>query len=65
MVGSGASMVGRVAEVAEGFAGDGADGGERDAGWEGEVGGFEEGEEVAGGGGAGEGDGVGIVGGCG
>ncbi|MCU1252326.1 MAG: hypothetical protein JWQ49_5355 [Edaphobacter sp.] len=39
---------GRVAEVAEGLAGDGADGGERDVGGEGPVGGFEEGEEVAG-----------------
>jgi hypothetical protein len=52
---------GFVAEVAEGLAGDGADGGEDDAGGEGLVGGFEEGAEVAGCGGAGEGDGVGVV----
>jgi hypothetical protein len=52
---------GFVALVAEGFAGDGADGGEDDAGWEGQVGGFEEGAEVAGCRCAGEGDGVGVV----
>ncbi len=52
---------GGVAEVAEGLAGDGADGGECDVGWKREVGGFEKVAEIADSGGAGEGDGVGVV----
>jgi len=54
---------GGMAKVAEGSAGDGADGGQEYVGGEGEVGGFEESEEVGGSGGAGEGDGVGVGGG--
>jgi len=50
-----------VAEVAEGLGGDGSDGGSEDFGWEGEVGGFQQSEEVFGCGGAGEGDGVGVI----
>jgi hypothetical protein len=46
------------AEVAEGLAGNGADRGQDNARGKGEVGGFEEGEEIAGCRGAGEGDGV-------
>ena len=48
-------------KIAKGLGGDGADGGSEDFGWEGEVGGFQQGEEVLGCGGAGEGDGVGVV----
>ena len=51
-----------MAEVAEGLAGDRADGGERDVGRKSEVGGFEKGAEVAGRRCAGEGDGVGVAG---
>ena len=54
---------GWVAEVAKGFAGNGADGGEGDAWGKGEVGGFEQGDEIASCRCAGEGDGVGVVGG--
>jgi hypothetical protein len=52
---------GFVSQVAEGFAGDRADGGQRDVGGEGQVGGFEEGDEISRGRCAGEGDGVGVV----
>jgi hypothetical protein len=52
---------GRVAKVAEGFAGDRADRGQGDIGREGKVRGFEQSGEVASGGATGKGDGVGIV----
>jgi hypothetical protein len=51
---------GKVAEVAQSPAGDGAYLGEGDVGGEGQVGGFEKCEEVSSCGCAGEGDGVGI-----
>jgi hypothetical protein len=50
-----------VIEVAESFAGDGTDRGERDRGRKSQVGSFEESTEVSGCRSTGEGDGVGII----
>jgi len=57
--GFGGFKLGRVAEIAEGLGGNGADGGTEDFRREGEAGGFKQREEIVGSGGTGEGDGVG------
>src|SRR5476649_2637048 len=58
--GLGSFELGRVAQIAEGLRGDGADGGAENLRREGEAGGFQEREEVRGGGSTSEGDGVGV-----